>query len=172
MSDWKSKATSLMSRFARVKEAAEKATETVIQTAEVAGCAFGLAYLRGRYPSKITKADGTVEQTKDLLVAGIPVSLLVGIGGHVAGFAGLMGKYDEHAHNIASGALAEYAAQKAAEIGQKHKEDADKPKDSFGEPVVQGSFGPGNFNSGYNQQDWGYAQQGAFNYAAPMGRQL
>jgi len=162
-SDWKARATALAARAGKLREAAEKATETVIRTTEVAGTAFGLAYLRGRYPSVI---EGKTQN--DLLVAGVPVSLMLGIGGHVAGFAGVFGKYDEHIHNIATGALAEYAATKAAEIGKEHKKEAEKPA----KPKVSGEFGPGNAYGPYNQQNWGYEQNRA-QYAYPaMGRGL
>lgn len=102
-------------RLKAIKENSEATIQTVVTTAEVSGTAFLLEYLRGR--------NGEYdEETKhlQLQVAGVPVSLLIGVGGHIAGFTGVGGKYSYHLHNVASGGLAAYAAEQGLRMGQKN----------------------------------------------------
>jgi hypothetical protein len=121
----KTEALSMLGRarakLASIQKAGEKTIGTAVATAEIGGTAFLLSFMRGRN-GEIDKETGYLELT----VGGIPVSLVVGLGGHVAGFAGVGGKFGDHLHNIASGALAEYAAVQGLRLGQKNANETAK----------------------------------------------
>jgi hypothetical protein len=151
VADLKNQVARLHKASSKVREQAEKMMGVAISTAETAGTASVLAYMRGRYPSEIEKTDSktgvkTKELTKDLLVAGIPVSLLVGIGGHVAGFTGMLGKYSEHGHAIGTGGLTEYAVSTLWKIGDDARVEA--AKSSKGGSAVKGYFATQNRGQG------------------------
>lgn len=116
------------SRIARIKEVGEAKMQVAIAAVEVTATAGALSYARGRYPSK--DKDGNL--TNEITVMGIPVNLLAGIGLHGLGLVGAAGKYAEHAHNIGTGALADYAVATLNEMGKKNREEADST------PAVQG----------------------------------
>ena len=161
-------------RLSKFREQGEHMAGVAVNTVETVATAGLLSYMRGRYPSTTTdEKTKKVSYTTDLLVAGIPVSLIVGIGGHVAGFAGLLGKYSEHGHAIGSGALAEYASSTLFTMGNKARADADKTNtkalgtaDKPNPPTIQGYFGSA--NRGQGMVGAGYPQPYAQSYAGPM----
>lgn len=75
-----------------------------LEALEVSAAAFGLGVLRGRY--------GTIE------VVGLPADLLAAIGLHVFGFAA-GGKYEEHWHHLANGAMGAWLNTLGAGVGAK-----------------------------------------------------
>ena len=162
-------------RLSKFREQGEHMAGVAVNTVETVATAGLLAYMRGRYPSTVTdEKTKKVSYTTDLLVAGIPVSLIVGLGGHVAGFAGLLGKYSEHGHAIGSGALAEYAGSTLFAMGNKARADADKTNtkalgsaDKPNPPAIQGYFGSANRSQG--MVGAGYPQPYAQSYAGPIG---
>ncbi len=101
------KLANLRARLSKMREKGQETVAQVMQTAEIGGASFGLAYVRGRNAD----AEG------DLDVFGVPASLLVAATAHVLGFAGVAGKFDEHLHNVGDGALAEYAAFVGSKMG-------------------------------------------------------
>lgn len=120
------------SRYARVKEVAEAKMAVGIAAVEVTATAGGFAYLRGRYPTE----DEDGNSTDDLTVMGLPLNLLTGISLHALGLVGAAGKYAEHAHNIGSGALADYASANLFSMGKKNREEAEKEESAA--PAVSG----------------------------------
>ena len=162
------------SKLAKVREQGEHMAGVAVNTVETVGTAGLLAYMRGRYPSTVTdEKTKKVSYTTDLLVAGIPVSLIVGLGGHIAGFAGLLGKYSEHGHAIGSGGLAEYAVSTLFTMGNKARADADKTNtkvlgsaDKPNPPAIQGYFGSA--NRGQGMVGAGYPQPYQQSYAGPI----
>lgn len=166
LSEIKNKLARAHAGMAKVREQAEHATGIAINTVEIAGTAAVLSYMRGRYPSEIEKTVNgvkTKELTKDLLVAGIPVALLVGVAGHVAGFAGLLGKYSDHGHAIGTGGLAEYATAMMWKIGDDARLEAKK---SGSAPKTAGMFASA--NRGQGQIGAGYPQPYAATYGGHM----
>lgn len=139
LAEWKNKAVRLAASATKVREQAEHAAGIMIGTIETAGVAAGLAWARGRYPSEVEKTVNGVkvkEKSTDLLIAGLPVSLLVGIAGHLAGFTGALGKYSDHGHAIGTGGLAEYAASMAHKLGS----DAAATANKTTPPKTAGAF--------------------------------
>lgn len=117
----------LKTRMTRAREVAEEKMGVAVAAVEVTATAGGLAYLRGRYPSTYKDEEtGEEKESSQILVMGLPVNLLLGIGGHGLGLFGAAGKYSEHVHNISSGALADYASSTLFDMGKKNKETADK----------------------------------------------
>lgn len=104
----------MRARAENMKEKAEEALGTAIQTVEVGGTSFLFAYLRGRMG----------DENGDLNVVGIPASLGTGVAMHLVGFLGGFGKYADHAHNIGDGAIAEYAVTMGVRIGADAKVEA------------------------------------------------
>jgi len=97
----------LKAKMANWREKGQEQLGHALQAVEVGGTAFAFGFARG----KMADADGNLD------VAGIPASLGAAIGMHALGFMGVFGKHDEHAHNIADGALAEYAAVQGMRMG-------------------------------------------------------
>lgn len=94
---------SLQAKIARAKEKTEGALQHGLALVEVAG-ACGLAgYLNTK-----------MGENGEYQIRGVPADLLVGIGAHAAAFLGMAGKYDEHLHNLANGAIAAYAYRAGA----------------------------------------------------------
>jgi hypothetical protein len=92
-------------KLARVREKAAETVERVVQTAEVAGGAFVLGLLNGRY-TKMTASGPRGPE-----VVGIPAELAAGLGLHVLGFSKLAKNQSHHLHNVGDGALAAYFTQ-------------------------------------------------------------
>jgi hypothetical protein len=93
-------------RMARMREKSEEVIGEGIAAAEVAGTAFGLGYANARFGER-----------GSLQMFGVPVDLGVAVAMHGLAFAGGLGKYAEHGHNIGTGALACYAYRTGAELG-------------------------------------------------------
>lgn len=106
----KSIAERMQRRFENAKEKGEEVVGSVVQTAEVGATAFAFGYARGRYG--------------ETNVMGVPIDLGAGAATHLGAFFGLFGKYAEHAHNLADGAIAEYLAVKGAIVGDKMRQKA------------------------------------------------
>lgn len=103
LSKYKNMAEALRQRVARVREKGEKTLETAAEAAVTSVTAFGLGIVQGK--------------TGGLAPFGVPLDLLVGIGGHVAGFMGVGGKRSEHLHSVGNGGLATYAATMGRSVG-------------------------------------------------------
>lgn len=116
-------------KIAKIKEKTEETMGAVLQTAEVLGAGSALSYANGRY-GEPEAGDllpvWMVPKTK------LPVSLAAGAALHLAAFAGLAGKYGEHAHNLGDGALLSYLAPKAMSMGAKAKALAPAAKTTAG----------------------------------------
>lgn len=97
----------LKNRIASWKEKGAEQAGHAFQAVEVGATAFGFGFLRG----KMGDANG------DLDVVGVPASLGTSIVLHGLGFMGVFGKHSEHVHNVADGALAEYAAVQGMRMG-------------------------------------------------------
>lgn len=87
-----------------------------IQALEVSGTAFGMSWARGRFAT-VNAETGQPE----FGLFGIDWELWVGLGLHALGFAGLLNPYQEHAHNVADGALAAYMTRLGLELGQRSR---------------------------------------------------
>ena len=175
LAEAKAKLVRLAGGAAKIREQAEHAAGVAIGTVETAGTAGVLAYLRGRYPSDVTTTSATgVKTTKpgtDLLVAGVPVSLMVGLAGHIAGFTGMLGKYSDHGHAVGTGGLAEYASSMLLKIGQDAKTEADKGKTpAVVPPATKGYFSTANQGQGQFGVGQAFPQPYAGSYAGPIGR--
>jgi len=114
---------------ASIRKAAESKIQVGISLVEVSLTGGGLAYLRGRFPTD----DEDGNPTDELSVAGVPVSLAVGLLAHGMGLIGAAGKYSEHVHNIGTGAITEYATHQLYVMGKKAREESDKEQ-----PATQG----------------------------------
>ncbi len=90
----------------RHKEKTEEAIGQGLQLAEVAGASFAAGYANSKFG-----ANG------ELQVKGVPADLLAGLGLHALAFAGMAGKYGEHAHNLADGLVGAYAYRAGAHLG-------------------------------------------------------
>jgi len=99
-------------KYAGAIKKGEEIVESVVHTAEVSMAAFGFGVLDGRY--------GGVE------VVGVPLSLLAGAGGHVAGFF-LQGKAAPHLHGFADGAMAAFAHKLGHGTGKEWRQGAKEP---------------------------------------------
>jgi hypothetical protein len=133
-----------------IRENSEQTINTVIGTAEASGTAFLLEYARGR--------NGTIDDEGhlELMVGGVPVSLIVGLGGHVAGFMGLGGKASSHLHNVATGGLAAYTAQMGLRMGQKSANQIDT--DAGKSPRFKEGAGSASILGGHARMMGGHAR--------------
>jgi hypothetical protein len=131
----KTKLQRAMSRLAKIREGSEQTIGTAIAAVEVTGTTFGLEFLRGK-----SGTDNADSGERELNVGGVPVALLVGVGGHVAGFAGVGGKFASHLNNIGNGGLAAWAAQFGFQQGVKSAENGG---------AVQGRVAPRMMGTGY-----------------------
>lgn len=97
----------LKARIASWKEKGQEQMGHALQAVEIGATAFGFGFMRGKMG----------DENGDLDIAGIPTSLGAAAGLHILGFMNVFGKHSEHAHNIADGALAEYAAVQGMRMG-------------------------------------------------------
>lgn len=96
-------------QLARIQVSAKATMGMVMQSVEVSGAAFGMAYANQRWGKGEFK------------LFGMPADLLAGVGIHAVALLGDgLGEYSDHAHNVADGVIAGYAARKGAEIGTAH----------------------------------------------------
>lgn len=101
------KAESLQNRVKKATEKADQVIEKVVRTAEISATAFGFGLIQGRY--------GAIE------LAGIPIDLAAGVGGHILGFMGVGGNMNSHLHALSDGALACYAVTMGKGAGAQWK---------------------------------------------------
>lgn len=123
-----SKYEALKSRMAAWREKGQEQLGHVLQSAEIGATAFGFGFARG----KMGDADGNLD------IAGMPASLAAAVVGHGLGFMGVFGKHDEHAHNLADGALAEYSAVAGMRMGAARSTDFQGQKRIAGRRSVAG----------------------------------
>jgi hypothetical protein len=86
-----------------MKEKGESIVGHVSQSLEIGVGALGFGVLAGRY--------GAVN------LGPVPLDLASGLGMHLLGFAGVAGKYADHLHNFADGAMASYWVKLGAGLG-------------------------------------------------------
>lgn len=103
---------------ARAKEHAERGMGIAIAAVETGGTAAAFGYIHERY--------GTADKDQDNVytVASVDADLGTAVAFHGAGFFGAFGKYSEHAHNVANGALAAYGYRQGAKYGRDAKKNA------------------------------------------------
>ena len=94
-------------RMAKMKEQSEAIIGEGLKVVEVSGSAFALGYANERYG-----------KGGELMVAGVPVDLGVGVGLLGVTLFGGLGKYAEHGANVAAGALAAFGYRSGAEMGR------------------------------------------------------
>jgi len=100
----------LKSRLKNRSEEMKQNEEQLLTTATTTGTAFAIGYVDGRYQERAE-------------VFGIPASVLVGLAGHVAGFAGF--GPSTVMHSVGDGGLAAYAVTLGAGLGQKARLESD-----------------------------------------------
>lgn len=103
---------SAVSRAKRMKEESESIVGQVQTAALTGGTAFAMGYVEHRFRGD----DGS----PGVEILGVPLSLGVGIGGHLASIFGAGGKYSEALQSVANGALASYATTLGAGMGTAH----------------------------------------------------
>lgn len=99
------KARNAMRKAETVKEKSEHVMNTSVDALVTAGTGFALGMARGRLGGRA-------------VILGVPVELAVGVGSHLAGFTGLVGKAAPHAHSVGNGALTAYAYGKGHDLGK------------------------------------------------------
>lgn len=107
----------LKSSVANMKEKAAETAGEMFTTGEAVVTAVGFGYAQGRFADD----DGKWE------VFSMPPALAYGAIAKAAAFTGIFGKYDEHIHASATGALCLYGGLKGMEMGQAAKEAAGSP---------------------------------------------
>lgn len=104
----------LESKLAKEKAKQKGDVAKVAHAGASAIAAFGLGYVKERYPDRST-------------VAGMDLSLVFGGAAFAAGAMGWTGE-DELALAVGGGALSVYAHEKGRELGKDHKKKADEAK--------------------------------------------
>lgn len=97
----------------RQKERTKKILSEGIALVEVGGVAFGFGLLQGR--------QGGMPEIPYL---GLSADLFTGIVLHLVGAIGWAGKYEDHVHNLANGAIASWAVNQGALLGEKMRKDS------------------------------------------------
>jgi hypothetical protein len=115
-----SKYEALKQRMASWREKGQEQLGHVLQTAEI----------------------GDQDGNRDVM--GMPASLAAAVVGHGLGFMGVFGKHSEHAHNLADGALAEYAVVQGMRLGASKSSEFSGQRRIAGRRSVAGL--PGNQN--------------------------
>lgn len=109
-------------RLTKIREAASETMGEALKLAETAAAASAISWANGRY-GKIGTTPGS-DFTPHYDVAGMPIDVGTAVVLHGASFAGLLGKYKEHGHNLANGALCSYAGRKFLTMGMTAKNKA------------------------------------------------
>lgn len=102
----------LRTKIETVKEKAEETMGQVLQSAEIAAAAGGFAYANARYGNMVG-----MNPTPEIDVMGVPADVGAAVALHGMAFAGALGKYKEHAHNLGDGALASYLVRVGLRLG-------------------------------------------------------
>jgi hypothetical protein len=103
------RAESAIARAKSMREEAQYAVETAVQSVEVSASAFAFGLANGRWSGAE--------------VIGLPADLAAGMAMHAFAFM-LDGESAEHLHNFGDGALASYAATVGAGVGKKWRDDS------------------------------------------------
>ncbi len=111
---FKQHADRLTQRARAVLARSDEAVSTVVTSAEVSAASFLFGLAQGKFGG--------------IAIVGIPVDLLVGLGLHVAAFAGVGGKNSEHLHAFADGALASFFGGLGRHVGRGLQTPADRER--------------------------------------------
>lgn len=104
------RAERLAARAKTMTAKAEAAVEHLVQTVEIGGAAFALGIINGRFDAPEP--------------LGVPLDLGAGVAMHLLGFLGVAGKFTDHLHNFADGALASYLVTLGFNVGDKMRQNA------------------------------------------------
>jgi hypothetical protein len=107
------RAERLAARAKTMTAKAEAAVEHLVQSVEIGGAAFALGIINGRFDAPEPM--------------GVPLDLGTGVALHLLGFLGVGGKFTEHLHNFADGALASYLVTLGFSVGGKMRTSAGLP---------------------------------------------
>lgn len=107
LTKYKNLAESMQTRISKIRAKGEEMVETVQRTAITTGVGFGLGVIQGR--------------TGGTEILGVPLDLLVGVGGHIAGFTKVGGKHSTTLHHIGDAGLVTYAATMGRSVGMNWK---------------------------------------------------
>lgn len=109
----------LKGRMSSMAEKSSEALEQGLQTAEVVGTCFVMGAAQARYGD---------EETGDLEVAGVPISLGAGIFMHglalFGGFSSGSKDLPKHGHNVGDGFLSAFFFTKGMQLGTKLREES------------------------------------------------
>lgn len=107
----------LQSRISNIKKHAEEGARVAFAAVEINGAAAAWGYVNERWGKA---ADSDPSGLKELMVAGIPADLGVGIGLLAMSFLGGAGVYAEHATNLGNGSTSAFAYRFGHEFAKKH----------------------------------------------------
>jgi hypothetical protein len=105
-----------------------------IALVEVGGAAFGFGLLQGRRGGM-----------PEIPYIGLSADLFTGLVLHLVGFMGWAGKYGDHAHNLGNGAIASWAVNQGALLGEKMR----KESESGGAPAAATGLTSGGYEDAY-----------------------
>lgn len=111
----------LQSRIGNIKKHAEESARVAFAAVEINGAAAGWGYANERW-GKATAADPS--GLKEVMIAGIPADLGVGISLLAMSFLGGAGVYAEHATNLGNGSTAAFSYRFGTEFAKKHAQQA------------------------------------------------
>jgi hypothetical protein len=131
----------LQSRIGTIKKHAEESARVAFAAVEINGAAAAWGYFNERFGKA---ADSDPNGLKEIMVAGIPADLGVGVGLLAASFLGALGAYAEHGTNLGNGSTAAFAFRFGHEFAKKHAKTATTTKGA-----------PPQFAAGYHQPYYG-----------------
>lgn len=112
----KNRYQSMQSRMRNLREKADEAVGSLVQTVEIGSIAFGMGLVNGRFRDP--------QGNPGIEFLGIPLDLGLALGAH--GFAYIAGgQYREHMHNLGDGLLAAYLTSLGMGVGTKMWEKAE-----------------------------------------------
>lgn len=122
-------------RLGSVKEKAEESVGMVVETVEIAGSAFGMAYANERWGKTVVGTGGEIQ------VAGLPVDLggaiaLKGLGLYL----GASNKQASHMQAIGNGLLASYGVRIGGKLGRTAKTKGSTTAGHLGEGSTAGYY--------------------------------
>lgn len=104
-----------------------------IALVEVGGAAFGFGLLQGRRGGM-----------PEIPYIGLSADLFTGLVLHLVGFMGWAGKYGDHAHNLGNGAIASWAVNQGALLGEKMRKESET-----GAPAATTGLTSGGYEDAY-----------------------
>jgi hypothetical protein len=107
----------LQSRIHNIKKHAEEGARVAFAAVEINGAAAAWGYANERW-GKAPESDPS--GLKEMMVAGLPLDLGVGVGLIAASFLGALGTYAEHGTNLGNGSTAAFAYRFGHEFAKKH----------------------------------------------------